>query len=518
MSIKIRLLSLFAVFLVIIIANAVTVSVWISDVQVRNTEINVSGRQRMLSQRLTKEALLTLAGYDQTANMNKTMQLFEASLTALQNGNESMGLKRSSDKDIQMQYQAIKNDWDKFKVDLKRLNDEDTAEQLLPALASDSLKLLSDSNAAVQMIEASASQYISRLRYVVIGFVLFSIIATAVGVWYLNYFVIERITKIQHVSEDIASSKDLTKRISLDTDDEIGSTAHSFDQMIESFMRLTSETQGLEKELQNQLEMLAITTQENTASMDMQRNDIIHVSTAVNEMASTVQEVARNTQDASNVATKAQEEAKRGSELLEKSMKLTHELASEILGAAENIEKLAQASDSIGGIADTITTIAEQTNLLALNAAIEAARAGEQGRGFAVVADEVRTLAQRTQDATSEIHKLIHTLQETTEASVNTMENSKVRSEQGVEQAASMSESLTAIIESVENLSNINHQIAVSAEEQSAVAEEINQNIVKIESKAENTFSNAQATSQYSENLSRMASELRKRLLEYNIS
>ncbi len=516
MSIKVRLFSLFGLFLIIVLANTTAVFIWMGGVQARNVELNVAGRQRMLSQKVAKEALFSVVGHDQKQEMQKTAQLFESSLVALMDGNASMGLDGAHSEEIRSQFLQVKKLWGSYRNKLNQLGPNATPESL-SQLASDALAVLNESNQAVQLIENEANDNIANLGYVALVFFVASLILSGLGAWYLNTFVIRRILLIQTVSQDIAHSKDLTKRIGLPATDEIGHSAKAFDDMIGSFLNLSRETQSVEKELRTQLEMLAQTSKDNTESMDTQRNDIIHVSTAVNEMASTVQEVARNTQDASNVASKAREEAKHGSELLEKSMVLTHDLANEVLGAAENIEKLAQASDSIGGIADTISTIAEQTNLLALNAAIEAARAGEQGRGFAVVADEVRTLAQRTQEATSEIHKLIATLQDSTEASVRTMANSKVKSEQGVKQAELMAASLKAIIESVQNLSNINHQIATSAEEQSAVADDINNNVLRIENKAEHTYANAETTAAYTANLTTMALQLRKHLEEYKI-
>ncbi len=516
MSIKVRLFSLFGLFLIIVLANTVAVYIWIGGVHARNVELNVAGRQRMLSQKVAKEALFHSMGFEQKQEMQKTMKLFESSLVSLINGNEAMGLAGAQNDEIKSQFLRVKTLWEAYASKLNELG-AGASPAALSQLSDDALTVLKESNQAVQLIEGEANDNIEQLGYVVLGFLLLSLVLAVLGAWYLHAFVINRILLIQKVSQEIAESKDLTKRIGLPPSDEIGESAKAFDDMIDSFLRLSKETQGLEKELRKQLDMLEATSRENTESMDTQRKDIIHVSSAVNEMATTVQEVARNTQDASRVASKAQEEANHGSELLEKSMGLTHDLASELLGAAENIEKLAQASDSIGGIADTISTIAEQTNLLALNAAIEAARAGEQGRGFAVVADEVRTLAQRTQEATSEIHKLISSLQESTEASVRTMENSKTKSEQGVNQAELMAESLKSIIDSVQNLSNINHQIATSAEEQSAVAEDINNNVLNIENKAEHTYENAETTAKYAENLAAMAMQLRTRLQEYKI-
>ncbi len=516
MSIRLRLVLLIGFFLGMVFASVVTINVWISGAKDDTAIIDLSGKQRMLSQKMVKEAMFNLAGFDQSADFANTRKAFESGLNALMNGSTSLGIEATSNKAIRSSLDTQQRTWREFERLIDALTKDSTKAEY-KAVYDSSLSLLRDANNTVKLYEQAAASSISTLRIMTFSFLFVSLIAAVAGYLYLKVFVIDRITKIHHASESIVREKDLTLRIDVNEDDEIGATARAFNSMIESFAQVNYETRDLEKELQKQLEMMSITTQENSHSMDTQRSEIIQVSTAVNEMASTVQEVARNTQEASNVASKAQGEANHGSELLEDSMKLTHSLADEVRGASENIEKLALASDSIGGIADTISTIAEQTNLLALNAAIEAARAGEQGRGFAVVADEVRTLAQRTQDATSEIHRLITTLQETTQASVGTMENSKARSEQGVEQAEHMAVALKAIIESVQNLSNINHQIAVAAEEQSAVAEDINQNIVRIESKADNTFSNAKATAEYTENLSTMAQQLRQRLLEYRV-
>ncbi len=517
MSIKFRLVALVAFFLAVMLADVLAINQWIAGAKDTGKIINIAGRQRMLSQKMTKEVAFTLLGQDLSADFGKTKKLFDASLSGLINGSSAMGIGPAEDPEVAAQLRKVQNMWLAFEPRLSSLT-QDVSDEELANIAQASLVLLKESNKAVTLLEQDANNEIETLRAIIWGFLALSVVAAVAALWYLNTHLIRRIDRIKRVSQEIVAEKDLTKRLAFCGRDEITSTAQAFDDMLDSFVAVNTEIRAVESELQQQLEILSITTQENKASMDAQRDEIMQVSTAINEMAATVQEVAKNTQEAAEVAGQTQSRAGHGSETLDSSMRLTHALARELVDASQNIQRLAEASESIGGIADTISTIAEQTNLLALNAAIEAARAGEQGRGFAVVADEVRTLAQRTQEATSEIHKLIDTLQDTTKASVEAMDNSRQRSEQGVGEAENLVQALTAIIESVQNLGDINHQIAVAAEQQSAVSDEINRNVLNIENKAENTLANAQATAEYSERLAAMAAQLRARLLEYKIA
>lgn len=222
-----------------------------------------------------------------------------------------------------------------------------------------------------------------------------------------------------------------------------------------------------------------------------QHREVDLAATAINEMAATVQEVARSTNDAADAAEEAAKLAKDGSSAMGSASQRISELDREIQRASDAMKILEADSNQIGAVLDVIKGIAEQTNLLALNAAIEAARAGEQGRGFAVVADEVRTLASRTQDSTSEIQTMIEKLHSGTRHAVSAMEAGQNQMQNTREETESARSKLDAIVSAVIRINDMNRQIASAAEEQSSVSEEINKNVVSIRDIAEQTASSA---------------------------
>ena len=235
------------------------------------------------------------------------------------------------------------------------------------------------------------------------------------------------------------------------------------------------------------------------------------------EMASTVDEVARNSQSASEAAVHADNQAKSGNQAVTKTIEIINELAADVEISAKALEKLRGDSENISAVSDVIKNIANQTNLLALNAAIEAARAGEQGRGFAVVADEVRTLAQRTQDSTAEIQNIIASLQQGVGSAVAAMKQNQEKTITTIEQAANAGEFLRTIAQSVSTIVDMNSQIAVASEEQSAVAQEINRNIVNIQSISEKTSAGATQTAKSSKQLLTLGNQLRQLVEQFRV-
>ncbi|WP_226500018.1 methyl-accepting chemotaxis protein [Pseudomonas sp. MWU16-30322] len=273
---------------------------------------------------------------------------------------------------------------------------------------------------------------------------------------------------------------DLTVQAKSSRKDELGDLQNAMQDMAQSLNTLVQGIGNGVTHISTSAEKLSAMSEQTSAGVRQQKVEVDQVATAMHEMASTVQEVARNTTDASAAATLADQQARHGSAVVKQATVQISELsvAIEELGGAMNV--LSQDSEQIGKVIDVIKAVAEQTNLLALNAAIEAARAGEQGRGFAVVADEVRSLAQRTQDSTKEIEALIVTLQQGTQAASTLMTSSRERTLDTVVLAQKAEQAITEINHSIGTIQQMSLQISAAAEQQSAVADEINRSIVSV--------------------------------------
>ena len=296
--------------------------------------------------------------------------------------------------------------------------------------------------------------------------------------------------------------------------DRLGRHFNKFLDKIHATMRQVAEdAEQLARASANVLEISHLST----ANVTRQHSETDQVATAMNEMTATAAEVARNAASAAEAARHAEDEAQQGTKIVQNTIQAINSLSTEVSSANEVIKKLKADSEQIGKVLDVIRSIAEQTNLLALNAAIEAARAGEQGRGFAVVADEVRTLASRTQQSTAEIQKMIEILQSGAIDSVRVMEAGKIRAEEGAAQAAKAGAALERITRAVATINQMNTQIASAAHEQSAVSHEIDNNVNNISQAATTTADGAQKTVVESQELARLAKHLQDLIKQYKV-
>ena len=318
--------------------------------------------------------------------------------------------------------------------------------------------------------------------------------------------------------KNIASGEgDLTQILNYKGNDEVGELSTSFNTFTAKLRSVITELQQTGLTLQQSAGELDRTAHESLDSSERQLQETEVIATSMNEVTYSVQEVAKNAEQAASEVSSANQQAEAGQQSIHNSLQQTDQLSATISEAVAVMEALAAESTQIGTVLEVINSIAEQTNLLALNAAIEAARAGEQGRGFAVVADEVRLLAQRTQQSTGEVQHMIDSLQKNTRAAVQVIQESSQASAKTVEQANIASASLEQITLALAALSDLNASIASSTLQQSHVAEEINQNINRVAGLAGTSTAAAQQASNASESLAQLARNLTGLLSQFKV-
>ena len=318
------------------------------------------------------------------------------------------------------------------------------------------------------------------------------------------------------VVERIAAG-DLTHDVRVTRRDELGVLQQGIARMGTTLRDLISGIRDGVTQIASAAEELSAVTEQTSAGVNSQKVETDQVATAMHEMAMTVQEVARNAEQASQAATEADGQARSGDRVVGEAISQIERLAQEVKRSTDAMELLQQESQKIGSVMDVIKSVAEQTNLLALNAAIEAARAGEAGRGFAVVADEVRGLAQRTQKSTEEIEELVASLQNGTQQVANVMVGSRTLTDSSVELTRKAGASLESITRTVSNIQSMNQQIAAAAEQQSAVAEEITRSILNVRDVSEQTSAASEETAASSVELARLGNQLQTMVSHFRV-
>ncbi|PKH21026.1 chemotaxis protein [Pseudomonas sp. 43NM1] len=337
-----------------------------------------------------------------------------------------------------------------------------------------------------------------------------SILALVVGLlaaWAITRQIVIPLSETLKVAERVAAG-DLTLNLISQREDELGQLQRAMQSMTLGLRELIGGISDGVTQIASAAEELSAVTEQTSAGVNNQKIETDQVATAMHEMTATVQEVARNAEEASEAAAAADQQAREGDKVVGEAIAQIERLAIEVGNSTAAMGDLKRESDKIGSVLDVIKSVAQQTNLLALNAAIEAARAGEAGRGFAVVADEVRSLAQRTQKSTEEIEELIVGLQTGTQQVATIMDNSRSLTDSSVELTRRAGGSLESITRTVSAIQSMNQQIAAAAEQQSAVAEEINRSVLNVRDVSEQTSAASEETAASSVELARLGTHL----------
>ncbi|PHN17262.1 chemotaxis protein [Pseudomonas sp. ICMP 561] len=364
-------------------------------------------------------------------------------------------------------------------------------------------------DAQVALVERDVEARLQEMLLSIVGVALLVLVIISIVGVVLAGTLLRPLRLMKDNLDDIAAGEgDLTRRLAVTSQDELGDLASSFNRFVDKIHSLVSQISGMTGQLTGLVGEVSSQAQRSEQAMERQRHETDQVATAINEMSAAAQEVAKSAQGASVAAQKTDEEGQSAKRVVDGSIKLIHALVEDIRNSGSSLDSLQKDVSSIVSVLGVIRSIAEQTNLLALNAAIEAARAGEAGRGFAVVADEVRALASRTQQSTQEIQGMIDRLQKGTQTAVDAMRRSSEAGDGTSVQANQAGSSLDAIGELITTINTMNAQIASAAEEQTAVAEEINRSVHQIASAVDTVADETRQSAQTSRSLNDLGQRL----------
>ncbi|MCU7250382.1 methyl-accepting chemotaxis protein [Pseudomonas koreensis] len=372
--------------------------------------------------------------------------------------------------------------------------------------------------AQVALVEAQVQERMQGVVLSIVGVAVVVLLVIAAAGLLLANTILRPLHLMKANLDDIAAGEgDLTRRLAITSQDELGELAGSFNRFVDKIHGLVRQISEMTTQLTGLVTQVSDQAQRSDQAMERQRHETDQVATAINEMSAAAQEVAKSAQNAAVAARQTDEEGQAAKRVVAGSIQQIHALVDDIRNSGVSLDSLQQDVSSIVGVLGVIRSIAEQTNLLALNAAIEAARAGEAGRGFAVVADEVRALASRTQISTQEIQGMIDRLQAGTQSAVDAMRRSSEAGDGTSAQANQAGASLDAMAELIATINSMNAQIASAAEEQTAVAEEINRSVHQIAVAVDSVADETQLGAQTSRSLAELGQGLGRLVGQFRI-
>lgn len=485
------------------------------------TTINIAGRQRMLSQRAAKEALLVYFARQQPGTVGKTITLFEESHQKLLSGDTVQGISKPMTPEIELQLRQVKAMWKEYSEIIRaliargRAGSDDGHQQLIEEISRRSPEVLKEMNKAVGMMEAASNADVTASIRTTLGLVLLLMLLSGVIFLYTHTHLMRPLLPLRDALKRLAKG-DLTQALpNKDSGDEMGSLYTDFNNARGDFAAMLGSVTSAVRQMSDTGSRLKGSANQNANGMEQQYQEIELISTAMNEMSATIHEVARSSANASDHTGRADRDAISGRQVMAEAATTIEQLKQQVESVSDVIHTLDSDSKQINTVLDVINGIAEQTNLLALNAAIEAARAGEAGRGFAVVADEVRGLATRTAESTQEIQQMIENLQRQAQIAVVAIQAGREQADTGVEKVQEADSSLGRITEAVVSINEMNTHIATASREQSEVAEDMNQRIVQVATMAENTRNNARNNRQLAESISTMGEQLHQEMVSF---
>ncbi|WP_114417379.1 methyl-accepting chemotaxis protein [Marinospirillum perlucidum] len=506
---------LFSYALIFCLAATASVSLYLSQMVSPET-INVAGAQRMLSQKMTKETLLLLEGAGDRATLEATQARFAQAHQDLLQGNPERRITAFKEADIQAKMQEVDRLWAGMQTQIQRtLNQGDG--QSVVELNQQSIQLLKTMNEAVGMMTAQVES--TQKLQVWLAFTSVTLILVLV--------VLGRVFGMRQLMDQIqvllkglrrVGEGDFTHRVAVKyKEDEIGQMFTAYNHMQEQVSQLLNQVKQTSETTNQHVQDTARAAQATDQGVAQQHEDLDQVATAMNEMTATVAEVANHAANAAEEADTADDRAREGQQLVRQTSDQLNELSNNLKEGADQLHRLRDETNNATTVLEVITAIAEQTNLLALNAAIEAARAGEAGRGFAVVADEVRNLASRTRDSIGEIETIIARLQGDAHKASESMLTYSDQASQTVVQVEEATAALDAIVSAVDSIRGMNNQIATAAEEQHQVAQDIDQRIVHIAGIAEHNRTEANQVVTSSQQIQKESEELNEQLNHFRV-